>query len=207
MRNITVGLVSGLVALVGFAGSANASATIDLVWTSSGTSTASFLSSGATDTVSIILTAGLNGSTGAGITVDYSALGALFTVTLFSSTAFTMPLPFNLGTTNDTGTMVTNINAGGGLGPGQTLLSGASFTLGTITFQRTAAPGTGSFALSTILTASDHVLDGSGSVIDGTTTFNGGFAVSPVPEPGTLSLLGMGLGGLYVVGRRSSQKR
>jgi hypothetical protein len=207
MRNFTVGLVSGLAALVGFAGSANASATIDLVWASTGTNTASFLSSGATDTVSIILTAGPNDSIGAGVTIDYSALGALFTVTAFSSTAFTMPLPFNLGSTVDTGTMITNINAAGGLGPGQTLLSGASFTLGTITFQRTAVVGTGSFALSTILTGSDHVLDGTGTIIDGTTTFNGGFAVAPVPEPGTLSLLGMGLGGLYVVGRRSSQKR
>jgi hypothetical protein len=36
-------------------------------------------------------------------------------------------------------------------------------------------------------------------------SFTSGFAV--VPEPGTLSLLGMGLGGLYVVGRRSSRKR
>ena len=205
MRNFTVGLVSGLVALAGFAGSASASATIDLIWTSSGTGSANFLSSGATDTVSIVLTAGANDSIGAGVTVDYTALAGLFAVTGFSSTAFTMPLPFNLGITSDTGLMVTNINAAGGLGPGQTLLNGASFTLGTITFQRNAVPGSGSLALSVILTGSDHVLDGAGVIIDGTSTFNGGFAV--VPEPGTLFLLSTGLGGLYVVGRRSSRKR
>jgi hypothetical protein len=205
MRNFTVGLVSGLVALMGFAGSASASATIDLVWTSSGTNTATFLSSGAADTVSIILTAGPGDSIGAGITLDYTALNTLFAVTTFSNTMFTMPLPFNLGSTLDTGSMVTNINAVGGLAAGQTLLSGNSFTLGTVTFQRNAAPGSGSLALSVILTGSDHVLNGAGVIIDGTSTFNGGFAV--VPEPGTLSLLGMGLGGLYVVGRRSSRKR
>jgi hypothetical protein len=101
--------------------------------------------------------------------------------------------------------MITNINAAGGLGLGQTLLSGTSFVLGTVTFQRNATPGSGSIAVDVILTGTDHILDGGGIIIDGTTTFNSGFAV--VPEPGTLSLLGMGLGGLYVVGRRSSQKR
>jgi len=50
-------------------------------------------------------------------------------------------------------------------------------------------------------------LDGSGSVESGTSIFNSATINAPVPEPGTLSLLGMGLGGLYVVGRRSSRKR
>ena len=50
----------------------------------------------------------------------------------------------------------------------------------------------------------DDIIAGDFSIITGTTTFNSGFAV--VPEPGTLSLLSMGLGGLYVVGRRSSRR-
>jgi hypothetical protein len=204
MRNFTVGLVCCLVALAGFAGSASASATIDLIWSSSGTSTANFISSGQSDTLSIVLTAGVNDSHGGGITIDYTALAGYFTVTTFSSTAFTPPLPINLGSTLDTGTWVTNINAAG-VGAGQILLDGDSFILGTVTFQRNAVPGSGSLAVSAILTGTDHILDGIGGVIDGTTTFNGGFAV--VPEPGTLSLLGMGLGGLYVVGRRSNRKR
>jgi hypothetical protein len=49
--------------------------------------------------------------------------------------------------------------------------------------------------------------DGVGNAVGGNAnpSFASGFAV--VPEPGTLSLLGMGLGGLYVVGRRSNRKR
>ena len=99
--------------------------------------------------------------------------------------------------------MILNINAGA-LGP-PGLLNGASFILGTITFDLNGTPGTFDIFPYIDVPTGDDILDGGGGVISGTTTFNSAFAV--VPEPGTLSLLGMGLGGLYMVGRRSSRKR
>ncbi|MBW2493731.1 MAG: PEP-CTERM sorting domain-containing protein [Deltaproteobacteria bacterium] len=79
--------------------------------------------------------------------------------------------------------------------------------LGTVTFSSIAA-GAGLNILVTANDGTDDVLDLAGNVISGTTTFNvATINVAPVPEPGTLSLLGMGLGGLYMVGRRSSRKR
>ena len=203
-RNFTVALASGLVALAGFAGSASASATVDLIWAATGTNTISGVQATSTDIVlNVVLTAGAADSLGGSVSIDYSALGLAGSVVTFSSTAFTPPLPFNLGTASDTGSVILNINAGA-LGP-PGLLDGDSFILGTITFSLNGTPGSFDIFAFIDIPSGDDILDGGGGVISGTTTFNSSFAV--VPEPGTLSLLGMGLGGLYMVGRRSSRKR
>ena len=206
MRKFIVGLVGGLVALVGFAGSSSASATIDLIWANSGTATTSVLSSDTGVVLQVILTAGPNGSQGAGISVDYSSLGCVGCVASFTSIQ-AGPLPLGLGTTNDTGSRIENINAASfppyvGVG----LAAGQSYQLGSIVF---SSVGAGAFALASDANGpTDDVLDLSGTVITGTSTFNvANMNVAPVPEPGTLSLLGMGLGGLYMVGRRSGRKR
>jgi hypothetical protein len=214
MRKFILGLVGGLVAVAGFAGSSSASATIDLIWASSGTATTSVLASDTGIVLQVIITAGPLGSQGAGVSVAYADILGEASVTGFASTPSIgngSPLPATLGTTTINGSRVENINSAAilifSIGTGLTA-AGQTHQLGTITFSGLGGAG-GVFTLSSDASGiSDGVLDLAGNDITGTTTFNtASMNVAPVPEPGTLSLLGMGLGGLYVVGRRSSRKR
>lgn len=211
MRKFILGLVGGLIAVAGFAGSSSASATIDLIWANSGTATTSVLASDTGIVLQVILTSGAGGSTGAGISVDYTSALGLASITGFASTPSVgpaSPLPSTLGLTTDNGSQILNINSAAvifaGFGTGLTA-AGQTHQLGTITF---AGVSNGSFEITSLTIGSDDILNLAGNVITGTSTFNTAtMNVAPVPEPGTLSLLGMGLGGLYVVGRRSSRKR
>ena len=200
MRALIIGLAIGLVTLAGFAGSASASATIDLIWATSGTNTTSNVVTSSSITLNVVLTAGAAGSIGAAVSVDYTEMLGDFTVTSWSSVTSAF-LPVTIPPTANNAPQINNINAGG-FAP---MLPGASVVIGTVTFHiDTGATGPFQIDVGTFF-FTDAVLDGLGADISGTTTFNSAFAV--VPEPGTLSLLGMGLGGLYAVGRRSNRKR
>ena len=190
MRNFWIGLVGGLVVLVGFAGSASALATIDLIWADTGTS------SYPDPTGSIVLNVVLNtgpapSSGGGGITVDYSLAGEL---TFVSAANSTDPL-FNFGSPAgapvDTGAQVRSLNAFAF----PALAPFTSIVLATITFSVTPG-GPGVISLSTLYTSIDGIqnMDVAGGF--------GTASITRTPEPGTLSLLVMGLSGLYVVGRR-----
>jgi hypothetical protein len=214
MRKFILGLVGGLIAVAGFAGSSSASATIDLIWANSGTATTSVLASDTGIVLQVIITAGAGGSQGAGVSVDYTdILGEAFVIAFAStpSVGALSPLPSIFPTTIDTGSRIENINSAAllfaGFGVGLTA-AGQTHQLGTITFSGRGGAG-GAFTLSSSAnTGTDAILDLAGVTITGTSTFNtASMNIAPVPEPGTLSLLGMGLGGLYVVGRRSSRKR
>jgi hypothetical protein len=210
MRKFLVGLVGGLLAFAGIAGSASASATIDLLWATSGGTTTTVLASDTGIILNVYITTGAGGTQGAGLSVDYSDMAADFSVTGFTANpnVGNDPLPLAFGSPVDTGTAVENINAasfppfvGTGIVGG-----GVTYLLGTVTFDSTGLGGT--FVVdSGIIALTDGILNWAGGDITATTTFNGAGITTVVPEPGTLSLLGMGLGGLYVVGRRSSRKR
>ena len=149
-----------VVALVGFAGAANASATIDLIWidvTNVNTGgnpiclrparrncpqLGTMLSNVAvTDniTLGVIITAGPLGVAGAAVSVNYGGALPLLSVIDFRSLNTPPFLPFGLGTTTNQPPYIDNINAaafpGANLGIG--LAAGQSAYLGTVTFHET----------------------------------------------------------------------
>ncbi len=201
MRKFFAVVVGSAVALVGFAGAANASATIDLLWATSDTDSVDITALSESDSfvLRVILTAGPDGSQGAGVSVDYGSVAGL-SVTDFLSTPGGN-LPISLGVTSDTGSRIQNVNSGAlppFVGPG--LLNGQSHQLGTITFHK-GAMGTGTFELTTDADGpTDGVLNLAGVNVSDTTTFNSAF-ITNVPEPGAISLLIMGLGGMMLAGR------
>jgi hypothetical protein len=201
MRKFFAAAVASAVALVGFAGIASASASIDLLWATNGTDT---VGPGVPDSnaivLRVILTAGPQGSQGAGVSVDYSAVAGLSVVSFASTPGG--PLPFPLGTTADTGSRVENVNSGS-LPPyvGTGLANGQSWQLGTVTFHKSVDVGNGTFEISSDANGpTDDVLNLAGTVITDTTTFNSAFLIN-VPEPGAIAMLAMGLGGMLLAGR------
>jgi hypothetical protein len=220
------------VALLGFAGAANASATVDLVWIDvSVTNTAgkticllakqrncpvdprsinagaSISSLAVTDniTLAVILTAGPNGAAGGGVSVDYSAADAALAVAGFQAMITTYPmfyLPLQLGTTTDTGSFIDNINAAASdtLATGIGLPAGGTAYLGTVSFHQDVLVN-GTFEIK----VGDNGPGGTDGLLDGNfqsivPTFNNAWLIN-VPEPGALSLLVMGVGGMLLAGR------
>jgi len=201
MRKFFAAVVVSAVALVGFAGAANASATVDLFWGANGadpdgTTEIDMLNTGDQATAQVILTAGPLASLGGGISIEYSGLSAALDVIGFASTP-NAPLNVGLGFPVDTGHSIQNIGAGG-FSP---LAAGATFQLGTITFQRNAAAAAGVLEVPVLVAigTSDGILNGNGIDISATTLFHSAFV--NVPEPGAISLLVMGLGGVLLAGR------
>ncbi|MGE4606470.1 MAG: PEP-CTERM sorting domain-containing protein [Myxococcota bacterium] len=201
-----VRVLAGLVAIIGIAGSAHASATLDLIWPNSGTSVTS-LAVSSNVTLNVVLTAGPMGLRAAAITLDYAdALGSLSVVGITNDPSMQSPsaiLPLVLGDTVDTGSRVLNLTAEVFPPFVRTgLMSGQSWLLGTVTLVATSTAG-GTFSISSRTTGTDEILDISGVSISGGTKFNSAM-VSIVPEPESVALFGLGLLGLAFVGRRGS---
>ena len=105
-----VAAVGSAVALVGFAGAANASATIDLIWADTDTNQISIANASSAITLQLILTAGPGGAMGAQVSVDYSAALAKLTVLGYATTT-SDALPIQLGSPSNTGSRIENISA------------------------------------------------------------------------------------------------
>ena len=171
--------VGSAVALVGFAGAANASATIDLIWSDAGTNVLTDVNMSSVITLQVILTAGPNGSLGAVVSIDYGeALGDLAVLGYAStpSEGADSPLPMVLVSPTDTGSRVENISSFA-LPPviGTGLAAGQSHQLGTVTFHK-ASLITRFFEIrSDVNSPNDGVVDLGGNDITAITTFNSAF--------------------------------
>jgi hypothetical protein len=188
-----------MVALVGFAGAANASATVNLIWQGSGTDTIENVAVGSNITYDVVITAGPGGVSNAGWTLDYSDALAASAISLvaFSCTADGTFFQFCLSQGIDTGSQIQSM---GGASFAAGLTDGNSVALGTATFQKIANPdGTFVFPVG-IFVSTDGFFNSAGQDISDTTSFNPAFLVN-VPEPGAISMLAMGLGGMLLAGR------
>ncbi len=107
MRILLVGMVSGLAALVGFAGAASASS-IDLLWATSGTPVTSNVNASSSVQLDVWFVDSGTGTVGGGVTVDYGNSGKLTVVSMASNPDGHFAA--TLGTTTDTGTQVRNLN-------------------------------------------------------------------------------------------------
>jgi hypothetical protein len=189
--------MGSVAALVGFAGAANASATVDLIWIDK-TDTActnaarrdcprlgTDLSSVAVSdniTLLVLITAGPGGLLRGGVSVDYGDARFTLSAVDFQSLTTTLPLPYlplNVITTTNQPPFIDSINAVAAppVGYGIGLPAGQSAYLGTVTFHKDVlVNGIFEIAVGTDGPGmTDNVLDNPGSVITATTTFNSAF--------------------------------
>ncbi len=209
-RKFFAAAVGSVVALVGFAGAANASAQVDLIWidvsvTATGGSViclkpakrncvqlGTTLSSVAVSdniTLAVILTAGPGDSLGGGVSVDYNEFLPTMSVVGFQSLKTTIPFRYLPGTapsTTNQPPFIDSINAHALFGFGIGLPSGVSAYLGTVTFHKDAIVD-GEFEIKVGTNGpgqSDDVVRLSDfTVITGTTTFNSAFLVILPTDP------------------------
>ncbi len=230
MRKFFAVAMGSLVALAGFAGVASASSTVDLVWIDVSTTstsgaviclraakrncgvigtvvglTGTEVSDSDSITLGVIITAGPLGTSGGGVSVDYSSVASELSVGPFQSLTTTQPLfflPQTLGSTTDTGVFIDNINASAALAlsTGIGLPAGGTAYLGTVTFHKDTHVN-GTFEITVGENGpggTDGLLDILGYSI--VPVYNSAWLIN-VPEPGALSLLVMGVGGMLLAGR------
>ena len=210
MRRILAAAASGLAVLAGCAGVAAASATIDLIWNDTGSNQIGNPSPPTSGLylirLNVILTAGPEGSQGAGVSVDYRSVGEVSVLLATSNTPSVgddSPLPlayFYVQTETLSRVNMINSICLCDLGVGTGLAPGQSQQLGTITFNIDELPdGVYEFTSDAGYDA-DGILDGDGNDITDATTFHSAFLI--VPEPTGLASLEAGVALLALIYRR-----
>ncbi len=209
MRKFVAVAMGSVVAFAGFAGAANASATVDLIWIDISNvdtngnpiclrpanrdcpqlgTTLSSVAVSDNITLGVIITAGAGGFGGGGVSVNYGDALPNLSVVQFSSLTTPIVLPFNLGITTNQPPYIDNINAGASppLGIGIGLPPGVSAYLGTVTFRKDL-PVNGIFEIAVGTDGpggTDGVLRLSDyAAISAMSTYNSAFVFNPGPTP------------------------
>ena len=228
MRKFFAVAMGSVVALVGFAGAASASAAVDLIWIdvsnvgSNGNpiclrplnrncpqlgTTLNNVAESDSITLGVIITAGAGGVIGVGVSVDYSNVLPFFSVINFRELPTANPnawLTTSIGVTSDMPPFIDNINALSlpNLGLGIGVPAGQTAYLGTVSFRLDQA-GSGTFEIA-VGAFGPGGTDGIGDLahqnIASTTAFNGAFVT--VPEPSALMALGAEIAMLAFLYRR-----
>jgi len=199
--------VIGFLSVVAIAGSANAAATVDLVWDASGTTTTT-LATSSTAVLNLVLTNDVL-NVGGSVTVDYSDVSGSATVTNIVNNAgetllMLNYLPVALDMAIDDGMKIESFAGGAIIGVlGTGLPGGQSYLLGTITFQKTGAAGGDINAvlgpLNSISSGTTGGVLPASQVALGTATIN-----APEPDTVALSIAAMlALFGVHRMGRRN----
>jgi hypothetical protein len=205
MRKFFAAAVVSVVALVGFAGAAYASATVDLIWRDTGVgfiwTDGHELTFGDADTsvivtYDVVLTAGPNGIAIAALSMGYADAAVLVSVSGFGCVAGTA-LNICIGDATDTGSAIESMGIGTFNAVG--LTDGQSQSMGTVSFRK-KTDAVGIFPLTVgELTGIDAIFDNVGGQVTGV-TYNTSILVN-LPEPGVIAVLAMGMGGMLLAGR------
>jgi hypothetical protein len=208
MRTFLVAMVGGLAVLVGFAGAANALENIELRWQTTGTNTISSVATTAFITLDVVIVVDVDGeggtedgTSGGDISIDYNGDGSNKLV-LDSFNDNNATFNFELNPAVDAGGVLLHFGRLNTNFPRPCSDPCEEVVLGTITFHKEATLNNATIR-SLYADATDGINNNPLTTPPGPPVFGTAMVVN-APEPGALSLLALGFGGLIVGRNRKS---
>ena len=223
MRKLAFGTA---VAMCLFAGSATAAVSIDLIWASTGTGTLTFPAGSPPDAnagggcisktgpldgycLNVVMTAS-EGVAGAAVTVGWSAADSGIAAVAIPGKAFVLGSVSTFGPVTPNPASIadctltncdTAIGSFGGLST--TNIPAGTYTIGSISFNLTSLAAGTSNIQNFLRSGIDGATNATPTTLQLAT--NSAVIINAIPEPGTASLLGLGIVGLVLAGRRRNR--